>query len=272
MKRTFLCDISILIAAIALFFSCGGGNNKTSLDKAENIEFDSIIVDTIVPLTASPQSPESELHLRILYAKDNKLKAVNDTIIKSDILSAGFLPQADRIKTVDEAVKAFVSNYIKSYKEDFGMLYAQDKEAGASFNTQYSCKTYVRNEKPGIINYITEIYNYSGGAHGANATIAKNIDVKSGKIIRLSDIFVPGYEKGLTDIIVSGLCDMFDVKNFGELQEKAIFMNMDAYVTDNFIMTDDGIEFIYVDNEIAPHAVGEIRVMIENGDMKNLLK
>lgn len=267
-KKLFISIAACLFAGMLL--SCGGNKSTKSLEKAEGLEFDSIVRDTVVSLASDPESPKAELHLNIKYAKGENAATVNDSIVRLGLLSADYLPQAENIKDVRQAVDAFVADYVSSYKKDYGELYAKDKEHGASYNIQYILNTSVKNEKDGIINYISELYNYSGGAHGISVTVARNIDVKNGKIVALPDLLVPGYEQPLTDLIVKELCKKNDAKSLKELQDKGIFMGMDAYVTDNFIVKKDGIEFIYVDTEIAPHSEGEIRVNIGNSDLKDL--
>lgn len=271
MRKKLFISITTLFFT-GMFLACGGSKDAKSLEKAEGLEFDSIVKDTIISLTSDKESPKAELHLNIKYAKGKNAAVINDSIIRFGLLTADYLPQGDNIKDIKQAVNAFVSEYARSYQRDYGDLYARDKEHSASYNIQYILNTSVRNEKDGIINYIAEIYNYSGGAHGTSVTVAKNIDIKEGKIIQLTDLFVPGYEQQLTDIIIDELCKKNDVKTFKELQNKNIFMDMDAYVTDNFLIKDNGIEFIYVDTEIAPHSEGEIRVNIDNTYLKNLFK
>ena len=104
-----------------------------------------------------------------------------------------------------------------------------------------------------------------------STTIVKNINAETGKILKLSDVFVPGYEQGLEDLIVEKLCKQYEVKDLKGLQEKGLFVGIDPYVTENFILDDGEITFIYCDSEIAPHAMGEIKVELDEKDMKHIL-
>lgn len=49
-------------------------------------------------------------------------------------------------------------------------------------------------------------------------------------------------------------------------------MGIDVYPSDNFIIGDKDITFIYAPDEIAYHAAGEIRVKISNSELEELLK
>ena len=46
----------------------------------------------------------------------------------------------------------------------------------------------------------------------------------------------------------------------------------EVYLSENFILGKDDITFIYGEDEIAPHAVGEIRVKVDLDDLKKFLK
>jgi len=56
------------------------------------------------------------------------------------------------------------------------------------------------------------------------------------------------------------LPDIFDDDDFIGLQRKGYFIGIDPYPTENFILTDDSLVFIYTPGEINQH---EVRVAIE---------
>lgn len=259
-----------MFAVAGIISSCSGKSEKP---EEEALAWDSIVVDTTTTLTTDSHSPKAEIHLNIKYALGKKSKSVNDSLLVSGLLSPDYLIlNKDKKMEVPEAVRHFVARYLNDYKKDFGALYEKDKEHGSSYNLQYSCNTHVEEQPTGIVNYVAEVYNYSGGAHGMNISIAKNFDRETGKIQKLSDTFVPGYEEGLKELIVKELCNKFDVKDLQELQAKGIFVGMEPYVPENFINKEKEMEFIYCDTEIAEHAVGELRVTIPLKKLKDMLK
>lgn len=131
-------------------------------------------------------------------------------------------------------------------------------------------KTETRNVEGDVINYIATVYYYGGGAHGMGQTIVKNINAKTGKIVQLSDVFVPGYEKTLVAKLSDKLKEFFKVENDEGLKEN-IFVDS-LYVPDNFILGKDNITFIYNSDEIAAHAVGEIRFEFAKSDLEGILQ
>ncbi|MCI6619127.1 MAG: RsiV family protein, partial [Prevotella sp.] len=123
-----------------------------------------------------------------------------------------------------------------------------------------------------VLNYIASISTYGGGAYPILQTIAKNFDLKTGRLIHLEDVFVPGYEQPLKDRITEAACKKFKVKDLEELKKAYIFADGNVYVPDNFILTEDDITFIYCEDEVAPHAVGEIRLTFDKDDLSKILK
>ena len=170
------------------------------------------------------------------------------------------------------AVDSFVKRYLAEYKKDYGEMYKALGEPAASLNCEYIVKTYVLDDNDKYFTYIANVYMYGGGAHGSSVVVARNIDASTGKIVSLKDLFVPGYEQELNDLIVKALCEKYEVKDLEGLHGKTIFSGIDVYAPDNFIIGTDDITFIYSPDEIASHAEGEIRVAIKNGDMERLLK
>lgn len=269
--RNFIFSSSILFLVALTIFSCGK-NGRFSTKGADSISFDSIKVDTTVFLNEDTSGPRCQVALCITYAKGKKSDYINDTIIRSGILSPDYFSITPQKIKIEEAVKSFVSRYVNEYKKDYGDLYKADKTNAAAYNCEYFVKTNVTQENNDYFNYVADVYMYGGGAHGMSVTIIKNIDANTGKIISLKDIFVPGYEQKLNEVIVKKLCEQFDAKNLNELNEKTIFMNMDVYPSENFIIGKKNITFVYSTDEIACHATGEIRVEIENSELEDLLK
>ncbi len=165
-----------------------------------------------------------------------------------------------------------MTTYLADYKKDYGDLYKEDKSHAASYNCEYIVSTSIIQESEKYYAYVANIYSYGGGAHGSSFVVVKNINAKNGKIVMLRDLFVPGYEQELNDVLVKNLCEKYEVKNLKELNAKTIFEGIDVYAPENFIIGDKDITFIYSPDEIASHAVGEIRVKIDNSDIENLFR
>lgn len=268
MKKTTRFFLSVLFIT-AVYVACGPQSQTAEI---EGMEFDSVVVDSVARLLDIPDAPTCELSLSIQYAKGGKAELINDTLLRSGILTPDYLSLDQQKLTVKESVDSFVCRYITDYLKDYRELYVADRDHGASYNCIYKVKTRTRSNNKNVLNYIAEIFSYGGGAHGIKQTLVRNFDVKTGHLITLDDIFVSGYEDAMKAKIVEKMSSKFKVKDLQALQEKYIFADSHVYVPENFILEDKKIIFIYCEDEIAPHDVGEIRLTFYKGEISTYLK
>lgn len=268
-KSTIIIIFSIF--AMIMATSCGGKFNNGG-NGTDSLVFDSIKVDSTLWLTEDTAGPRCHVSLSLTYAKGKNSDYINDSIIRSGILSPDYFSITSQKLKPQEAADSFVTRYLDEYKTSYGELYKADKSHGASYNCEYLVKTYVLQDNDKYYTYIANIYNYGGGAHGSSIVVARNVDTKSGKIVSLKDIFVPGYEQELNNLIINALCEKYNTENIEGLHDKTIFLGIDVYPSDNFILGEDDITFIYSPDEIASHAEGEIRVKISNDTLEKLLR
>ncbi len=268
MKKT----LAALAAGVALLCSCGGGEATTAT--VDGISFDSIVVDTTVQLIGDgSKSPECRIRLSMQYAKGDKRAALmNDSLLHSGLLVPDYLALGNEQLDFSHAVDSFVSRYAADYQRDYAPLYRQDQQNEASYNAEYRVTTRTQNGRDNVVCYLADVYTYGGGAHGNRQTIVKNINVETGHVMTLHDVFAPGFEQGLCEEIMKRLCKAYDAKGIEGLRQQGILVGIDLYPTDNFVLGKDEITFIYVEDEIAPHATGEIKVVIPYSDLDHILK
>lgn len=270
--RRLIFSTCVVIWAAMMICSCKGKVSQGQ-GNADSISFDSIKVDTTLSLTKDTSGPRCHVKLCLTYAKGKNADFINDSIIRSGVLSPDFLSITDRHLTMSEAVDSFVSKYLNDYREFYAELYESDKNNGSSYYCEYTLSSQVTQETPNYYTYQANVYNYMGGAHGASLVIVRNINVENGRIVTLKDLFVPGYEKTLYTAIIKSLCKKYEVEDIQELNKKTtIFDGIDVYASENFIISKKGITFIYSPDEIASHAAGEIRAEISNDDIEEILK
>ncbi len=255
MMRKFILSAWIAVSTLFILSSCNG-KSGTSTNGGDSIRFDSIKVDSTVWLSEDTAGPRCHVSLSIAYAKGKNAEYINDSIIRSGILSPDYFSVMTSKMSVEQAVDSFITTYLADYKKDYGDLYKEDKTHAASYNCEYIVSTNILQESEKYYAYVANIYSYGGGAHGSSFVIVKNINIKNGKITMLRDIFVPGYEQELNDVLVKKMCKQYEVNNIKELNSKSIFDGIDVYAPENFIIGDKEITFIYSPDEIASHAVG----------------
>lgn len=261
--------VGLTMLSALLLMACGGGNPTASF---EGVEFDSIVIDTIAKLGKAEDAPQCKLRLSIQYAKGENAQKFNDTLLRSGILAPDYFSLSNEKLSVKAILDSFACKYVSDYLRDYGTLYRADTEHAASYNCEFIVNTSTHNGGNHVLNYVASIYSFGGGEHGIHQTIVKNFDMKTYRLLTLNDMFIDAKHIVLKEQMIEKLAKKFDVENLEELQEKYIFADGQVYLPDNFILEDDKITFIYCEDEIAPHEIGEIRVEFDKDDLKSYLR
>jgi len=155
-------------------------------------------------------------------------------------------------KTINDKIKSDVNLFFeKNYKEAKDNFVNNNLD-GVKFeaNTDFE----VEKNTDSILSLKMRYYNYSGGAHGFYDDIAYNIDIRSGKFLELSDLFLEqsNYKDILNNEIKSQIksLESENKENLGIYQFNTIKENQKYYFNGNNIV-------LYFDlYDIAPYAAG----------------
>lgn len=251
-----------VLSSLTLILSSACGGNKTP-DGNEALSFDSLKMDTVVFLTEDTDSmaPKCEIHLNLAYAKGLHSDRINDSIISSGIFIKDYLPKDCSGMSFTALTDSFVATYINRYKADCGDLAANDAPAPL-LSYYYGVKSRAQAVSDTLVNYEASVYAFSGGANGQSITIARNFNPQTGAPVVLGDVLKGDFQSGISDLIVKNLQKKFGAADLKALQEKGVFFMIDPYVPDNYLLQPDSVVFIYSQNEMAPHALGEIRTAV----------
>lgn len=212
--------------------------------------------------------------MSVLYADDvagwpngNKASVVNDVIMER-LFDMKNLRMA-------QAVDSFANRYIQNYIRAMKPLYQNDRHDNTKhswYEYRYNVRTEVNTEKKDIDVYIVDMDYYEGGAHGLNQTIVLNFNAETGKVMTLKDIFVPGYEKRLNDILFKELKEKTGTESIIELQDKGYLCATEMFAPDNFILKENSMVFIYNIYEIAPYSNGKTELDIPYSTIDDIMK
>ncbi len=103
---------------------------------------------------------------------------------------------------------------------------------------------------------------YLGGAHGMYGTQYVNYSISKAKIIRLTDLFKPGYEETLRKLLAA------NVPSYINLYSSPL----EVEIPRNFLIGESSITFYYAPYEIAPYSEGIVAVQIYRDDLENILR
>ena len=239
-------------------------------DTEDIIFFDSVISDKEVKLSNDERSPICAVHLQLEYATDkngHKAEVVNEYIIK-ELLDMKEI-------TVQQAADSFANTYTTAYVRNFLPLYNQDRADTTKrswYEYHYVITSQTQRNNIGTTAYIAIVDYYEGGAHGVNQRITMNFENKTGRLLELQDIFVPGFEGRLNPILEQALCEKIGVPDLSELREEGFLPHMEMYPSKNFIINDETFTFIYAPYEIASYDKGEIELVIPFSSIRDLFK
>ncbi len=260
MNKRYIFPFLGLLLMIA---SCKGGDEY-------NLEFETVVADKTVVLSNDENSPTCIVHLKMEEATEadgHRGELINSTVMKRLL---------DREETTMKlAAEAYANSYTESYKNTLLPLYNQDradttKRAWYQYHYIINCST--QKGSKGTIVYLAIIDYYEGGAHGINQLITLNFEAKTGRQLTLSDIFAPGYEQPLKNILLKALKAKTGCSTLNALHEKGYLYSMDIFPSENFILGEETITFVYNPYEIAPYAVGNTELIIPFDDVEDILK
>ena len=176
----------------------------------------------------------------------------------------------DKKITPQAAIDSFIHRYEDDYKAFYTGIFIDESDIpGATIG--YTLKTSIEEGRDSTLCYKALITQRQGSIT-TSYTLCRNIDLPRKRLLRLDDIFVHGYEKGLSEAIADQLMRQSGHKTLEALRESGFFVNSDIYATPNFILGDKSITFVYVAGEIADRSRGEIQVEVKYSTIKRLMK
>ena len=124
-----------------------------------------------------------------------------------------------------------------------------------------------------ILSFERYLGSYTGGAHGSHIYDLINFDLHTGDTIFLDDILIDGYEADLNDIADIIFRKDNDIVADEDLSEIGYWGLDDGFrVNNNFLLTMNGLRFIFNEYEIAPYAAGAIELFIPYKRIKHLIR
>jgi len=174
------------------------------------------------------------------------------------------------------AVDSFKNTYIDNYRKDVNEFYQEDIKNGTPkdelptwYNYEDGLTTHFREGKEGILNFIAETFEYTGGAHPNSWNKWMNFEKNTGKLLALKDVFMAGSEKPMSDMLLEELITEMatrledsSITSLEGLQNAGILNSTNMYVPDNFLLEKEKVSFLYNKYDIAPYAVGVITLSL----------
>ncbi|MDE5736196.1 MAG: RsiV family protein [Bacteroidales bacterium] len=164
-------------------------------------------------------------------------------------------------------MQALVNRYLSEYRQDLGGLVA-DIEAGRfSPNAaayELECHQLLEVSEKDVLVWKTQLYLYTGGAHGSQAVRYLNVNPKTGAEITLSEVIKPEMMDTVRDRVRAKLAE--------SAESRDIFDLASVELPSQFRLGGDAIVFQYQVYEIAPYVSGPIAVSLTKAELADCLR
>ena len=107
------------------------------------------------------------------------------------------------------------------------------------------------------------VYQFTGGAHGMSALTATTVQISSGRVVSLVDLFLSGsdFRERLGGA----------VRRVGAARGLPLWGFKGIKETANFYLTDKGLVLFFQPYEIAPYSEGIVKIMVPYQDLADIL-
>ena len=272
------CATIIFYSALFLLFSCTD-SKKASIDtdnqqeeprKEKEIKIDTIKIHekyTFAYVKENAPTLTIDINLPAINLGNDEATARLDSALALGIFNTPL--------TLRESCDSFIA----AQKKDFDWLrddYYNLKEEGLPPGLMQQYCDITGNAVfgyKGYLNYTMSREEYYGGAHPNTYHNILNFDPKTGYEVAFYDIFKEGCEETLTAMLVEELMRYAQASTIEELREKGyLYFDSDMFISQNFLLDNDSVTFLYNRYEIAPYAMGDIKLTLDYTTLKDIMK
>jgi hypothetical protein len=122
-----------------------------------------------------------------------------------------------------------------------------------------------------VINYRLVEDTFMGGAHPCRLTTILRFNAQTGEFISLDDVFPTTNQPALQDLLQKKLMANNGVHSLEGLHEKGLLEMTEMFVSSNFALRADSIEFYYNEYDIAPYAYGPSTLCLGYDQVKDII-
>ena len=255
----------IIIATVALLAI------TACAEKGDKYAFQYVTFKEELPYTQRKEHPSCVFDLRVLKAHGT------DTVFADAFnVDISYYLFGKRTTAVRGAMITFIDSIIELFKEENKEEIRFAKEEGyepREIDYEYVINTEVHyGNNRDIIGHFINMYQYTGGAHGGTFITCRNLRLEDGSVVTLDNYFKPGYEEVLIPVLEKKLLEYAECGSRDELDEHGYFSNEPMFVSENFEIRQDTIDFIYNQYDIAPYSTGITTLSVANDEIRSILR
>ncbi len=254
-----------------------GFNSCTTKSSDITVLIDSVSVDSICPLFHNYEKPACHFNLRmeVPYVEGNSgLSLSLQRFLVSIPRQGAFAEECDG--TVQGMANSYLRTYVLQYLQegkDAIDSYGEDLDAAATWMSyEELAEGAVTFQESNFLCYQFKVYSYMGGAHGNTITANRVFDLSAQQAITLGNLFSGENISEVGVLLRQALAALNECESVEQLAQSGIFFSAnDIEPTDNFLLDDNGLTWIYDPYEIAPYAYGPVTVSLSWKELVGLI-
>lgn len=161
--------------------------------------------------------------------------------------------------TAEKAVECFMQDVLNEFKrEKIISIYYRHLKGHAEYGME------------NVLNYRLDDEEFTGGAHPYTTTTILRFNMLTGDFISLDQIVPLAKQQKLKELLLAKLMKDKHASTMEELNQLGFLDITDMFVSKNFSLGEDSIEFYYNEYEIAPYAYGPCIIRLGYEDIHKL--
>lgn len=270
--KSFFAAILAICMLLTCLVSCD--NKPTGV---ERVDFDTLRVDSACTLFKNYDKPACHISISMAVpspATDNEIRSAVERFIS--LLPKDGAMDDSQTSSVEAMVDSYVRNYVMDYLSqgpDAIESYGEDMDAAATWMSyEENVEGEVLYNNKGLLSYQVRTYSYTGGAHGSTTTDNGVFDLQTLTPVNLANVFDIEAMPDLNALLRLKLARQYDCETVEELAQKDLFFApAEVEATDNFMINDSCICWMFDPCDIAPFSLGEVAVPISWDEVYSLL-
>ena len=256
--------------------------NAQAIYKKNSVQYPGVEEKRTYHLYNKKKNPNCHIKINFFYPEFNTQNAVAQKI--QSIFISDFFGQKYASFSPKEAAKIYAEAYIETYKNRFERSGAYveevemikgDEESERDLNALYTQEKIMRNtiflNQGEIISQVINVYEYTGGAHGSAYSHGSVLDLQTGEKIKYEDIFYENTQEAISKLLYANL--MLERKYKSPEEMTADGFDFDIISpTDNFVVSSEGVTFIYNPYELGAYVLGIIEINVPYSDLVYYMK
>lgn len=248
--------VILLALGIGMLISC----NSNKISPLELVDYND---SRDIPLYDTTSYPSATLSWALKIPESSSKKDI-DSFVNNSLFNI-VCDDSCNCSSIEEAINYYAENYKENLRIENMSLEEENDElkgrilelVGVSFEEFNMDVLYNKN---GLFSFTIVKNSYSGGAHGMTNETGYILDLKSKTILYYNDIFKE--IDSLQQILLDYLMKAHNVSQYDDMYELGFFNSLEFFVSENIALTKEGIVWIYNPYEIAPYAMGIIKILI----------